>query len=156
MCGLYMCIAFWMTWNFLKSLVRSWLRSAIFNLCYLMARVNFLVRFCDTPNKYIFCWSDQKNGILLIHLHWTATVVSVVDVLYWRSEGKGVSAPDEQSGVACCGSPGGAPGEIVGLDERESTARAVLVFCVLWTRETRVLVFSYVILRRNFQGREGR
>ena len=50
-----------------------------------------------TPQKYICCQPEEKIGIILIHSHWTAIVLSF---FIRQSKGKEISAHD-YSQVLC-------------------------------------------------------
>lgn len=55
--------------------------------------------------KCVFCWSDQKLGLILIRSHWMAVVVLALfsfPSVIWRPKGEEARAPAKEPGAARC------------------------------------------------------
>ena len=76
-----------------------------------MAHINDLLKFCNTPKNIFFADLTKKIDVILIHSHWTTTVVlaSVFFFLFDNLKEKRSGPLAKQSGIACfknsCGTP---------------------------------------------------
>ena len=69
-------------------------RALIFILFHLLAH-KLITKILRHTKKYVFCQSDKKIGIILIHSHWMVIVVlAVVFFIFDSAKGKEVRAVD--------------------------------------------------------------
>ena len=75
-------------------------RSVIFNLFHLRAQL--ITKILQHAKKYIFCRSDQKISIILIHWHQVSIVVLAVFIFLSDSLRERRSVPQTKlSGITC-------------------------------------------------------
>ena len=65
-----------------------------------MAHINQLLKFCGTPENIFFCQTDKKV-IILIHSHWTATVVLAVVIFLFANQRERGQCPRLNRGITC-------------------------------------------------------